>query len=90
MFVFFFLGPYTEYQLRVRAETGGGYSDYSDFYPALTDVDSKLIHYPPPMESGGGYSFGIVRPSEFRFRSSSLQQLAGIQRNFMGIINIKR
>ncbi|XP_060555238.1 tyrosine-protein phosphatase 99A-like isoform X5 [Ruditapes philippinarum] len=33
------LRPYTEYQLRVRAETGGGYSDYSDFYPALTDVD---------------------------------------------------
>ncbi|XP_053378401.1 tyrosine-protein phosphatase 99A-like isoform X2 [Mercenaria mercenaria] len=33
------LEPYTEYQLRVRAETGGGYSDYSDLYPALTDVD---------------------------------------------------
>ncbi|XP_052779074.1 tyrosine-protein phosphatase 99A-like isoform X2 [Mya arenaria] len=32
------LEPYTSYQLRVRAETGGGYSDYSDLYPALTDV----------------------------------------------------
>jgi hypothetical protein len=32
----------------------------------------------------------IVRPSEFHFRTSSLQLMAGIQRNFMGIINIKR
>jgi hypothetical protein len=59
---------------------------------------SLCICYPPPMESGGGYSFGVVspsfrpsiRPSEFCFRSSSLQLLAGIQRNFMGIINIKK
>lgn len=36
-----FSEPYTAYQLRVRAETGGGYSEYSDQYPALTDVDSK-------------------------------------------------
>ncbi|XP_052213906.1 tyrosine-protein phosphatase 99A-like isoform X2 [Dreissena polymorpha] len=32
------LEPYTDYMLRVRAETGGGYSEYSDNYPALTDV----------------------------------------------------
>jgi hypothetical protein len=42
-----------------------------------------LDNYPPPMESEGGYCFGVVRPSirpsEFRFRSSSLQLLAGIQ-----------
>ncbi|XP_060596966.1 uncharacterized protein LOC132750909 [Ruditapes philippinarum] len=54
----------------------------------------SFAFYPPPIESGGGYSFGVVRPSirpsEFRFRSSSLQLLAGIQRNFMRIINIKR
>lgn len=33
--------PYTEYQLRVRAETGGGYSNFSDLFPALTDVEGK-------------------------------------------------
>jgi hypothetical protein len=50
------------------------------------------------MESGGRHCFGVVRPSfrpsirrsEFRFRASSLQLLTGIQRKFMGIINIKR
>jgi hypothetical protein len=31
-----------------------------------------------------------IRPSEFRFRSSSLHLLAGIQRNFMGTFNTKR
>lgn len=30
--------PYTDYQLRVRAETGGGYSNFSDLFPAVTDV----------------------------------------------------
>lgn len=42
-FYLIFSEPYTAYQLRVRAETGGGYSEYSDQYPALTDVDSKYI-----------------------------------------------
>jgi hypothetical protein len=32
----------------------------------------------------------FVLPSKFRFRTSSLQLLAGILRNFMGIISIKR
>lgn len=34
--------PYTDYQLRVRAETGGGYSNYSTLYQAVTDVTGKL------------------------------------------------
>lgn len=34
--------PYTDYQLRVRAETGGGYSNYSTLYQAVTDVKGKL------------------------------------------------
>jgi hypothetical protein len=46
-------------------------------------------YYPLPMKSGGGYCFGVVRPF-IRFHPSSLQLLAGIQQNFMEIINIKR
>jgi hypothetical protein len=45
----------------------------------------------------GGLGRGVLfwhcpsfRLSEFLFRASSLQLLAGIQRNFMGIINMKR
>jgi hypothetical protein len=53
----------------------------------------------PADEIGMGYCFGVVRPSvlpsihlsvRISFRASSLQLLAEIQRNFMGIINIKR
>ncbi|XP_060561263.1 DNA-directed RNA polymerases I and III subunit RPAC1-like [Ruditapes philippinarum] len=43
---------------------------------------SQAIILPPVRPS--------VHPSEFRFRASSQQLLAGIQGNFMGIINIKR
>ncbi|KAL4226612.1 Protein tyrosine phosphatase [Mactra antiquata] len=32
------LEPYTKYKLQVRAETGGGYSEYSDEFYAFTDV----------------------------------------------------
>ena len=33
--------PYTDYFLRVRAETGGGYSDYSNLISTTTDVEGK-------------------------------------------------
>lgn len=33
------LEPYTQYNLRVRAETGGGYSEYSNLLSAVTDVE---------------------------------------------------
>jgi hypothetical protein len=52
------------------------------------------LYYPSLMETGGDKAFGVVRPSirpsEFRLRASSLQLLAGIQRNFMGTINTKK
>ncbi|XP_069101709.1 tyrosine-protein phosphatase 99A-like isoform X3 [Argopecten irradians] len=32
------LEPYTQYKVRVRAFTGGGNGEFSDSYPALTDV----------------------------------------------------
>lgn len=32
------LEPYTQYMVRVRAITGGGNGEFSDYYPALTDV----------------------------------------------------
>ncbi|XP_033746096.1 LOW QUALITY PROTEIN: tyrosine-protein phosphatase 99A-like [Pecten maximus] len=32
------LEPYTQYRVRVRAFTGGGNGEFSDSYPALTDV----------------------------------------------------
>lgn len=32
------LDPYTQYEIRVRAVTGGGQGEFSDRYPAMTDV----------------------------------------------------
>ncbi|WAR26899.1 PTPRG-like protein, partial [Mya arenaria] len=55
------LEPYTSYQLRVRAETGGGYSDYSDLYPALTDVkDPTMMTATKPETSQAGMIAGII------------------------------
>ena len=34
------LEPYTSYQIRVRAVTGGGEGEFSDRYPAMTDVSA--------------------------------------------------
>lgn len=34
------LEPYMSYEMRVRAVTGGGYGEFSDRYPAMTDVSA--------------------------------------------------
>lgn len=39
---FFFSDPYTQYDVRVRAVTGGGKGQFSDRYPAMTDVTGKV------------------------------------------------
>ena len=41
MFTNFLTEPYTQYYLRVRAETGGGYSEYSNLLLAVTDVEGR-------------------------------------------------
>jgi hypothetical protein len=39
--IYIFTEPYTSYQIRVRAVTGGGEGEFSDRYPAMTDVSGE-------------------------------------------------
>lgn len=40
-----FSEPYTQYNIQVAAITGGGRGNFSDVYPALTDVSGKIFFF---------------------------------------------